>query len=216
MQSITKTSITNHHLKPGVISRRLAEALPEQMAPPYPEFPLLSEYLHGDPKPAAVLIPLLTLQDKWHVLLTRRNPDLPEHSDQVAFPGGRSDPEDQDPIATALRETYEEIGIAPQDVIILGRLHDFITITNYRVTPIVGQIPWPYQLNPKMEEVSRVFTIPIDWLADQNNSEERIHTLPEVNLPLPVVYYREYDGEVLWGASARFMKTLMDIILQQS
>ena len=90
---------------------------------------------------------------------------MPEHSGQVAFPGGRADPEDTDPEQTALREAYEEIGLRPSDVHLLGRLQDYLTITNYQVTPVVGVIPWPYDLHPAEEEVSRVFAIPLDWLA---------------------------------------------------
>ena len=90
-----------------------------------------------------MLIPFLRIEQAWHLLFTRRNSALPEHSGQVAFPGGRADPDDPDLETTALREAYEEIGLLPADVRILGRLYDFLTITNYLVTPIVGVIPWP-------------------------------------------------------------------------
>jgi 8-oxo-dGTP pyrophosphatase MutT (NUDIX family) len=152
---------------------------------------------------------LLRVQGAWHVLFTRRNANLPEHSGQVAFPGGRSDPEDLNPEMTALREAHEEIGLAPQDVSVIGRLHDFLTITNYQVTPIVGVIPWPYHFHLAEEEVSRVFTIPLDWLAEPSNYEEQWRSLPAPFEPVPVIYYQEYDGEILWGASARFTLALI-------
>lgn len=198
------------------ISTRLNKAHQIASLSPYPEAPFLMDFLLGEPKPAAVLIPLLISSGKWHVLLTRRNADLPEHSGQVAFPGGRSDPEDADPVFTALREANEEIGIAPQDVTVLGFLHDFLTITNYQVTPVVGLIPWPYELKLAAQEVSRVFTIPMDWLVDINNYEEKVRFLPHSGTPIPVIYYKEYDGEILWGASARFMKTLVDVLILNS
>jgi len=186
------------------IAHRLAEANLSGPHIPYLEFPKLLEILPGQPRPAAVLIPLLRDNDAWQVLYTRRHVNLPEHSGQVAFPGGRSDPGDTSPEVTALREAHEEIGLAPQDVVVLGRLHDFVTITNYQVTPVVGVIPWPYSFHLAEEEVSRIFTIPLKWLAQSANFEERWRSLPAPYEPIPVIYYKEYDGETLWGASARF------------
>ncbi len=178
----------------------------------YLEVPYPSDLLHGEPRSAAVLIPLLRKEDVWHVLFTRRTDTLPEHSGQVAFPGGRAEPGDLSAEDTALRETKEEIGLAPVDVQVLGRLNDFITITNYRVTPVVGMIPWPFPLQLEAREVSRVFTIPLDWLADPANREEQIRPLPPPSPPVTVIYFHPYDNEILWGASARFMVTLLKIL----
>jgi len=176
---------------------------------PYPESSYPSELLPDAPRPAAVLIPLLQQEGRWHVLYTRRNATLAEHSGQVAFPGGRSDPEDRGPEMTALREAREEIGLQPSDVSILGRLNDFLTITNYRVTPVIGLIPWPYDLQLAGVEVSRAFTIPLDWLADTANYEVHQRSLPPPYGTVSVIYYHPYDGEILWGASARFTLTLI-------
>jgi 8-oxo-dGTP pyrophosphatase MutT (NUDIX family) len=194
------------------ITQRLARALSASSDWAVPEFPAVADFLEGPPRPAAVLIPLLWENDGWQLLFTRRNADLPEHSGQVAFPGGRADPGDTSPEQTALREAEEEIGIDPEDVRILGRLHDYLTITNYRVTPVVGVIPWPYPLRLANEEVSRAFTIPLDWLADPANHEERQRRLPSPHSPVFVIYFEPYDGEVLWGASARFTLALLDIL----
>ncbi len=178
------------------------------------EFATLPDILVGPPRPAAVLVPLLRNEGKWHILLTRRNAALPEHSGQVAFPGGRADPGDVSPIQTALRETFEEIGIQPADVSVLGQLRDYLTITNYRVTPIVGSIPWPYPLILAGQEVSRVFTIPLEWLADPVNHEERQRQLPEPHGHARVVYFHPFDGEILWGASARITLSLLQALSQ--
>ncbi len=179
---------------------------------PTSEFPQLTDFIQEAPRPAAVLIPLLQHDNNWHILYTRRNADLPEHSGQVAFPGGRADPGDASPELTALREAWEEIGLNPADVTVLGRLNDFITVTNYLVTPIIGQIPWPYPLKLARNEVSRVFTIPLSWLAEPQNHEVRLRQLPQPYKPVSVIYFREYEGEVLWGASARFTLAFLEII----
>ncbi len=175
----------------------------------YPDSLYPPELLARPPRQAAVLIPLLPAEDGWRVLFTRRNASLAEHSGQVAFPGGRADPGDNGPVSTALREAQEEIGLLPEHVRVLGRLNEFTTHTGYRVTPVVGAIPWPYPLRPESMEVSRIFTIPLSWLADPQNYEEQQRTLPPPYGSVPVIYYRPYDGEVLWGASARFTLTLL-------
>jgi len=176
------------------------------------DHPDLTQYLPGPPRPAAVLIPLLKIDQDWHVLFTRRTDELEEHKGQVAFPGGRMDPEDRTLEETALREAKEEIGLAPGDVRILGRLNDHLTITNYRVTPVVGVMPWPYTLQPSAHEVSRVFTIPLAWLAEKRNHEIRLRQLTNRAEPQPVAYFSEYDGEILWGASARFTLRLLEAL----
>lgn len=173
------------------------------------EFPDLPQMTPAPPKPAAVLIPLLRSSGEWLALLTRRNSRLPEHSGQVSFPGGRVDPTDRSVEDTALREAHEEIGLHPQDVHLIGRLREYRTITNYLVTPIVGTLPWPYPLKPAADEVSRVFTIPLTWMADSRNHEERQRELPSPFGPAKVIFFQPYDGEVLWGASARIMLDLL-------
>jgi len=195
------------------IKRRLAESLATHDPNPVREIPILSEYNNHPTRPAAVLIPMFQWNSNWHLLYTRRNADLPEHSGQVSFPGGRADPEDPSLAQTALREAHEEIGLAPSDVHLLGRLQTFITITNYSVTPIVGAIPWPYELIPARDEVSRIFTIPLKWLANPANHEQIPRWLPAQAEPVFVTYFKPFDGEVLWGASARFTLALLSALL---
>lgn len=196
------------------ISRRLVQGQAHPPEPPHPEFPYPLEWLPGEPRPAAVLIPLLRKEGEWHVLFTRRTATLAEHSGQVAFPGGRADPHDTGPEMTALREAREEIGLQPEDVQILGRLREFLTITNYLVTPVVGQIPWPYPLRVAQDEVVRTFTIPLAWLANPAHYEERQRALPAPYGSVPVIYFQHYDGELLWGVSASFTLALLDILRQ--
>lgn len=159
-------------------------------------------------KCAAVLIPLIKHADDWHLLFTRRTDRVEAHKGQVSFPGGACDDDETTPEQTALREAEEEIGLHPQDVRILGRLSRLITITSFRVTPIVGVIPWPYAFRVANVEVARLFTMPLSFLADRNNYWEFFRRDSDNSL----IVYHPYDGELLWGATARmtvnFLKTI--------
>lgn len=161
---------------------------------------------------AAVLVPLARREDEWHLVFTRRADTVEHHKGQVSFPGGACDAGEETPEATALREAEEEIGLHPADVRLLGRLNDIVTITRYRVTPVVGVMPWPYPLRPAPGEVARVFTIPLLWLADRRNWQEEPFTPDGAARPFPVVIYHEYDGEVLWGASASMVLSFLSVL----
>jgi 8-oxo-dGTP pyrophosphatase MutT (NUDIX family) len=199
-------------LSEAEISHRLAQALEKSGGGFAPEYPGLPEYLSQSPVLAAVLMPLFRRDERWHLLFIRRTVDQHEHSNQVAFPGGRVDPQDKTLESTALREAREEIGILPEEVRVLGRMRAFLTVTHYQVTPVVGVIPWPYPFHLASEEVSRIFTIPLDWLVNPNNYQIRERVLPDPLTKIPVVYFDPYDGEVLWGASARFTLALLEIL----
>ena len=199
------------------IARRLAEGYKstysdeaeyEEIYPP--------GFFNQQPRPAAVLIPLVLQDHAWHILFTRRTESLPEHSGQVAFPGGRTDPEDLSPEATALREASEEIGVNPTGVRLLGRLKSITTITNYRVTPVIGRMDWPLSLRLATHEVSRAFTIPLSWLADPANHEIRPRILPPPYPAIPVIYFQPYDGELLWGVSAHITINLLKVLVWQA
>jgi 8-oxo-dGTP pyrophosphatase MutT (NUDIX family) len=177
------------------------------------EVPLPSEALNPKPRPAAVLIPFLPKDDGWHLLFIRRTvvPQDP-HSGQVAFPGGRCIPEDTDATQAALREAWEEVGIQPADVRIVGQVRQMVTITNYCVTPVVGVIPWPYTLTPQVEEVARIFTIPLTWLANPANHSIQMRGLQILGRDVPVIFFKRYEGELLWGASAQMTVWLLEAL----
>jgi len=163
-------------------------------------------------KCAAVLLPLFLNGDDWHLLFTRRTDTVESHKGQVSFPGGGCDDSETLPEQTALREAQEEIGLLPKDVRILGKLNDVITITHFRVTPVVAAIPWPYSFQLSHHEVSRVFSIPLDWMSRSANWDEFNFTPEESQRSFPVVTYHTYDGEVLWGASARITQNFLEVI----
>ena len=209
-----------NHLEEQDIQQRLAQANSE-----IPEDGFVSAFLPDAPRPAAVLVPLLRTSNdtseapEWHILLTKRSANLAEHSGQVAFPGGRSDSNDATLEATALREAHEEIGLDPQKVRILGVLDSLLTITNYRVTPVVGVIPWPFNMILSGIEVDRVFTIPLNWLAQPDNHEIRQRVLPPPYSQYfggeshPVIYFHPYKGDTLWGVSAEITMRLLKILI---
>lgn len=159
---------------------------------------------------AAIIIPLLEYENRWHVLLTRRSDHLIEHRGQVAFPGGAMEREDVDLNATALREMNEEIGIDPRHVLLLGELGDMPVITGYLVRLIVGKIPWPYKLSVNYDEVKSTFIVPLEWLADP-----RHHTLKYrsyAGREFPVIFFDDYQGQQLWGASAEMTIILLNAL----
>jgi 8-oxo-dGTP pyrophosphatase MutT (NUDIX family) len=162
---------------------------------------------------AAVLVPLLRQDNTWHVLLTSRTDMVQDHKNQVSFPGGAVEVEDIDRIQTALRETWEEIGLRSGDVTVLGYLPNYPTVSGFMITPVIGVIPWPYPFTLSINEVKRVFTIPLNWIADPANYEERIFTTIN-SIPRKALFYKEYDGEILWGISARIAVELANALNQ--
>ena len=162
---------------------------------------------------AAVLIPFLRIKDSWHILFIRRSIiENDMHSGQVAFAGGKHEESDTSLTETALRETHEEIGINPDDVDVLGKLNPHFTISSFEVTPIVATVSWPYDLTLQKSEVSHAFTLPLEWLADETNYEVRHRQIVGTQEPVPVLYFKEYDGELLWGATARMTLSLINTL----
>ena len=165
-----------------------------------------------DARLAAVLIPLYQYDYSWHALYTKRTDEVDDHRSQVSFPGGIIEPEDEDSEHAALRETQEEIGIDPAVVKVLGRLDSLLTITQFQIVPVVGVIPWPYKLTLNPMEVASVFGVPIDWLADPANLEIHFPETPISGPHIPIYSFKPYQGEVIWGATARITRNLLQLL----
>ena len=162
--------------------------------------------------PAAVLVPLYQDHGRWHVLYTRRTESVDSHRGQVSFPGGRIEVQDAGPEQAALREAQEEIGLAPESVEILGRLDSLLTVTQFLVTPVVGLIPWPTTFHLNSEEVATTFGVGLDWLSDPDNLEVRLRRPLVPGPSVPVYYYRPFQDEVIWGATARITLDLLEAL----
>ena len=160
---------------------------------------------------AAVLIPLLCEKGELSLLFIRRTETVQDHKGQVSFPGGAVEPEDRDIINTALRETWEEVGISPEEIKILGCMREYHTISRFSIVPVVGVVPWPYQLNLSKEEVSRAFTIPLSWLAVSSHHSEKPYSRPDGRVE-NVIFFEPFDGDLLWGITARITLNFLQIL----
>lgn len=165
-------------------------------------------------EPAAVLIPLVQEKGEWKLLFIKRTRHPEDrHSGQIAFPGGRADQEDPTLLTTALREAQEEIGIDPGDIEILGQSRPITTVTNYRISPFVGILPWPYTLKLSKEEVQKTLLIPLDWLHDPVNRQQRAWRPKSfTGEDLQVIFFEEFEGEVLWGATAQIVVDFLGLL----
>ena len=156
-------------------------------------------------RPAAVLVGLREgVQPR--LVLTVRNDQLQSHAGQVAFPGGRSDPQDTDAVATALRESEEEIGLPRELVTPLGYLDCFETISGYCITPVVARIAAQATLYPAPDEVAEVFEVPFDFLLERANL--RRYTMEFRGHQREMVEF-VHGGHRIWGATAAMLFNLL-------
>ena len=154
---------------------------------------------------AAVLVPILSDGEAYRVVLTVRTHELREHAGQISFPGGRVDLADRSRLDAALRETSEEVGIAPHQVLAVGCLDPIITITGYTVIPFVGLVQEPVQLTPEPGEVAEIFTVPLSHLADPANHQRRQATYRGQRREFSVIAHATH---YIWGATAAMLVDL--------
>jgi 8-oxo-dGTP pyrophosphatase MutT (NUDIX family) len=159
----------------------------------------------GTPVAAAVLVPIVDRPSGLTVLLTQRTAHLRDHAGQVSFPGGCCEPADMSPVATALRESHEEVGIAAEQVEILASLPDYFTSTGYRVTPVVGLVTPPLNLQLDDFEVADVFEPPLEFLLDPASYQQ--HAL-ERDGTVHHYWAVAWQGRFIWGATAGMLVSL--------
>jgi 8-oxo-dGTP pyrophosphatase MutT (NUDIX family) len=159
---------------------------------------------------AAVLV-LLERGPSYRVVFTKRTDQVDTHKGEVSFAGGMRDAQDTDARATALRETYEELAVDPEDVTILGELDRLVTVTGFRVTPVVGIVDANYVYRPNPAEVARVIRVPMahlrnpdHWFDDERMWRGQVHHLRSCR----------YGSDIIWGATSRMLQNFLDVVPQ--
>jgi len=198
--------IAPQHLHGAALRRRFA-------SPPSWEPELLSDRsgLLETSRPAAVLVPIVQHPEQPTVLLTRRTAHLKRHSGQVAFPGGRQDDDDHSPVATALREAHEEIGLESSLVEVIGTMPEYVTGTGFRVTPVIGLLEPGFNLAPDPNEVADVFEVPLEFLMNPQYHQRRRILSDEGERLFFAMPWRCPRTEVeyfIWGATAAMLRNL--------
>ena len=163
---------------------------------------------------AAVLLALVQRDDGLHVLLTQRTDHLRDHAGQISLPGGRSEPTDADPVATALREAAEEVGLAPERVQVIGQLPTYTTVTNYVVTPVVAIVTPPLNWVLDTFEVAEVFEVPLQYLMTPAHHQRHVFSFDGGQRQFLSMPWRgtAADGSArdyfIWGATAAMLRNL--------
>ena len=157
------------------------------------------------PQPAAVLVPIV-LRPELTVLLTLRSPELRSHAGQISFPGGRVDPDDNGPLACALREAREEIGLLPACVEPLGYLDSYRTGTGFQVVPVVGLVQPGFTLALDAREVAEAFEVPLRFLMDPAN--HRRDSRDWRGGRRRFFYAMPYEERYIWGATAGMLRNM--------
>ncbi len=159
--------------------------------------------------PAAVLVPIVARGGAMTVLFTRRTDDLARHAGQVSFPGGRAEAGDAAPVATALREAREEVGIAAASVAVVGRLEERPVGTGYRIVPVVGLLADPPPFAADSREVAEIFEVPLPFVLDPANYRRERIVVEGVPRRFHALPYRRY---FIWGATAAILVNLRDVL----
>ncbi|MHA1208382.1 MAG: NUDIX hydrolase [Candidatus Freyarchaeota archaeon] len=161
---------------------------------------------------AAVFLLLFERDGEFYIIFTKRAENLKYHAGQISFPGGGLDQRDESLLDTAFRETFEEIGLTRDDIEVLGALDDTVTFTSkYIITPFVGFLKRPPKgpYKTSKNEIERVIEVPLSVLLDESNFREELHEYFGQTVP---VYFYNYKGDIIWGATARILKQFLDLL----
>jgi len=162
--------------------------------------------------PAAVLVALVDRPQGFTVMLTQRTDHLRDHAGQISFPGGKIEKHDEDPVATALREAEEEVGLAPHVVEVVGSLDRYVTRTGFAVTPVVAFVDPPFTINPDPFEVAEVFEVPLRHFLTPENRQRHSYEVEGVKRHFYAMPYNDY---YIWGATAGMLVNLVDVLLAE-
>lgn len=206
--------LTSDHLRQSLAYTELPSSPVDVTMPPgssrWPE--PMREQLARTLKPAGVLVPIIDRDGDLSVLLTQRSAELKHHAGQVSFPGGKMEDNDADVVATALRETEEEVGIAKHHITVLGYLKTMPTITGYAVTPVVGLVSGNAELTIDRTEVEYVFEVPLSFLLNKCNDILTEWDTGERRGPIIEFHW---EAQRIWGATAIIIVSLRKQLLNQ-
>jgi 8-oxo-dGTP pyrophosphatase MutT (NUDIX family) len=169
----------------------------------------IRQYFPAAPVAAAVLVPLVDREEGLSVLLTQRASHLKNHAGQISFPGGRIEAADEGPLAAALRETEEEIGLSREHVTFTGYLEPHLVMTGYWVTPVVGFVQPGFDLRLDRREVAATFEVPLSHILDAANHQSRERMLGTAKV---LVYDIPYGERHIWGATAGMLMSLYRLL----
>lgn len=204
----------------SILNQKLQEPLPskEALEMMFPRIKSMPETLPSDAKMSAVMILLFHKNEEWHFLTIRRTEDGNAHSGQISFPGGRQEPSDKDLLETALRETFEEIGIAQKQIKTIGGLSPvYIPVSNYQVFPYIGFVEEMSEFTLSLNEVKEVIEIPLSViLSPQSKVLTEITTNVQPNFKRKVNAYKLPDETIIWGATAIIIAELELILKNQT
>ncbi|WP_286225765.1 CoA pyrophosphatase [Polynucleobacter sp. HIN7] len=158
---------------------------------------------------AAILLALVMQPNGLNVLLTQRTDHLHDHAGQISFPGGRKDHADESIISTALRESEEEIGLSSDHIDVIGTMPEYLTVSGYRVTPVVALVEPPRAYRPDPFEVADVFEVPLPFLMNPANHEVRVWHSDEGSRRF---YAIPYADRFIWGATAGMLRNLYHLL----
>ena len=161
----------------------------------------------GTTRIAAVLVGLVQRPDSLHVLLTQRTATLRDHSGQIAFPGGKMDPGDVSPAATAIREAGEEVGLPESAINVLGYLDPYLTRTGFRIVPVVAKITPPFDLAINPDEVAEAFEVPFPHLMNAANHQLNSRRWQDQTWQF---YAMVYGERTVWGITAGILRILYE------
>lgn len=201
----------DHHLPAVGESALSAEAIASRFANPpqwTPEFSVESRFSDRAPSHASVLVPLVQ-REHLSVLLTTRTAHLSSHSGQIAFPGGKADPEDADAVATAVREAQEEIGLESHFLQVLGALPVYTTGSGFWITPVVALVQPDHEIRLNANEVANSFEVPLAFLMNPANHRHHVHHWGGLERHWLSIPYQDGSTErFIWGATAGMLRNL--------
>lgn len=160
-------------------------------------------------KEAAVIIPIFFKNNEAHLLFTKRTETVEHHKGQISFPGGMLDPDDRDLKETALRETWEEMGIKQEDLHVLGQTDRFLTNTHFLVTPFVAYFSYPYKYKINPDEIDTVLEVPLSHLLNPHVFREEKWKRDGIVWDL---HFYDYQDESIWGVTGFLLSNFLSIV----